>query len=255
MSKQSVFSVNSILLAAFCLCGFSGLSVNDVETAIIRQDYEQARRVAEDLLSGAPSEDQRLELSYYMGICSLRLGEFARAKKIFGDLSKTKKNVQLRDKAYLGLFDAYYSEGNYNKAYKTITRLLKLNRQSEFLSLIYLKLARVHLRLAQWYKACGYLTKIISEYPDSLEVHAAKQLLNEEQYFAVQVGAFLDKNRAERLVFELQEKGEYAYIIETVDQENKKFYRVRVGQLVQLEKAQKLEVKLSQEGYPTRLYP
>ncbi len=54
---------------------------------------------------------------------------------------------------------------------------------------------------------------------------------------------------------ELQQKGEYAYIVETVDPQGRKFYRVRVGQLVLLDEAQKLKSKLSKAGYPTEIYP
>jgi tetratricopeptide (TPR) repeat protein len=243
------------LLAASIFCGSAQAYNGDVETAIISKDYEQARQAARRLLDQGPTEDQRQELRYYVGLCDLHLGEYAQARKIFNELIRDKRNIQLRDKAYLGLFDVYYIDGQYKKALKTVNRLLQLSPESEFLSLIYLKLARANLKLAQWQKARAYLTKIITEYPDSFEVRIAKQLLNEEQYFAVQVGAFLDRGRAEHLTLELQQKGEYAYIVETTDQDNRTFYRVRVGQLVLLNKAQKLETKLSQQGYPTQIYP
>ena len=237
------------------LYGFSDQSIEDVETAIIGKDYEKARQTALYLLSQklpAPQED---ELRYYLGLSHLRLGDYLQASKVFSGLTKNKRNTQMRDKAFLGLFDVYYLEGSYKKASQTINRLLKVSPHSEFLSLIYLKAARAHLKLAQWENARQYLNKIITEYPDSLEVHVAKQLLKEEQYFAVQVGAFLDQARAQQLAHELQQKGEYAYIVETTDQENRTFYRVRIGRLVLLDKAQKLETKLSNDGYPTQIYP
>jgi tetratricopeptide (TPR) repeat protein len=243
------------LLASFFSFGFTSVSINDVEMAIIGKEYEQAKQVATQLLLQEPTDEQKLELHYYVALCDLRLGEYSQAKKAFSELIKNKDNVNLRDKAYLGLFDVYYIDGQHKKALKVISRLLRLSPQSEFLSLIYLKLARANLKLAKWYSAREYLQRIVTDYPDSLEVHVAKQLLNEEQYFAVQVGAFLEQGRAEQLALELQQKGEYAYIVETIDQENRKFYRVRVGQQVLLGKARKLETKLSKEGYPTQIYP
>jgi len=253
--KLPIEQFGLIFLVVLIFCGFATSSIKDVETAIMSKDYEQAKQIADQLLSGETIGEQRDELRYYLGLCDLHLGNYAQAKKIFKGLIKSKKNLKLRDKAYLGLFDVYYIDGQYNNARKTVYRLLQSSPKSEFLSLIYLKLARTNLKLAKWNDAREYLNKIITQYPDSLEVHVAKQLLDEEQYFAVQVGAFLDRERAEGLALELQEKGEYAYIIETTDQKNRKFYRVRVGQLVLLNKAQKLETKLSKEGYPTKIYP
>lgn len=243
-----------LLLAIFCFYGFSDFSIKDIETAIIKQDYEQAKEMAAQILSSS-SNSGKNEAFYYLGLCDLRLGEYAQARETFTKLTKEKIDNTLRDKAYLGLFDSYYIEGYYEQAHRIGKRLLRVSPRSEFLSLIYLKLARANLKLAQWRKAREYLKKIIVQFPNSLEVHVAKQLLNEKQYFAVQVGAFIDQKRAENLTIELQQKGEYAYIVETVDQQGRKFYRVRVGQLALLDEAQKLKSKLSKAGYPTQIYP
>jgi len=244
-----------LVAIVFSLCGLSNISIKGVETAIINQDYEQAKEIATQLLSDESIRSQHNEIHYYLGLCDLRLGRYEQARKIFAKLTKNKKDDNLRDKAYLGIFDTYYIDGQYAKALSSINHLLKVSPKSEFLSLIYLKLGRANLKLAHWYEARKYLEKITTDFPNSMEVHVAKQLLNEKQYFAVQVGAFMDRQRAEKLTDELQKKGEYAYVVETIDQQKRTFYRVRVGQLVLLEKAEKLKVKLSKEGYPTQIYP
>jgi len=244
-----------LLSAVLFLYGFSNNTLKDVETAIIRQDYIKASQIATQLLTSELSDGQQDEANYYLGLCDLRLGDYARARVIFSKLVKKSNDNELRDKAYLGLFDGYYLDGHYRQAHQSISRLHQLNPKSEFLSLIYLKFARAHLKLAHWDEARKYLKKITNDFPDSLEVHVARQLLNEKQYFAVQVGAFIDRKRAQTLTDELKIKGEYAYIVETIDQQNRIFYRVRVGQLVLLDKAQKLKSKLSKDGYPTQIYP
>ena len=109
--------------------------------------------------------------------------------------------------------------------------------------------------LARWGKAREFLQKILTEYPESFESRVARQLLDEKQYFTVQVGAFLEKERAEKLVSDLIKRQEYAYTIETKTADGKLFYRVRVGHMTALKDAQELEVKLSGFGYPTRIYP
>ncbi|MBF0485563.1 MAG: SPOR domain-containing protein, partial [Candidatus Omnitrophica bacterium] len=89
----------------------------------------------------------------------------------------------------------------------------------------------------------------------TFEAITAKQLLEEKQYFTVQVGAFADKGRAEKLVAELIARKEYAYIVETKASDTRSYYRVRVGQLSTLKDAQALETKLAGLGYPTLIYP
>ncbi|MCK4882248.1 MAG: SPOR domain-containing protein [Candidatus Omnitrophica bacterium] len=257
MMKSFLYKINLgiLLLAVFCLYGFSDISLKNIETAIIKQDYKLAKEIASQLLSSELKADERDDILYYSGLCDLRLGQYAQARETFTKLTKKKIDGTLADKAYLGLFDGYYGDGHYKQAQRVAKRLLKVSPESEFLSLIYLKLARVNLKLTQWNQAREYLTKITVQFPDSLDAHVAKQLLNEKQYFAVQVGAFIDRKRAESLSVELQQKGEYAYIVETVDPKGRTFYRVRVGQLALLDEARKLKLKLSKEGYPTEIYP
>ena len=123
------------------------------------------------------------------------------------------------------------------------------------MSLIYLKTARIHLKLTQWKEAKEYLQKVINEFPQSLEAPIAQKLMEEKEFFTVQVGSFLDRDKAMQLMEQLKAKGQYAYIVETATSDNKKYYRVRVGQMTSLSNAQSLETKLSHLGYPTLIYP
>jgi len=238
-----------------CLYGFTPPTLQDIEIAIVQQDYNQAKLLAGQWLERGTEDPRTDNVHYYLGLCELRLEEFERSREIFTELIQADIDPPLRDKAYLGLFDAYYLGGQYEQAYDAVKSLLKVSPKSDFSSLIYLKCARVNLRLARWKDAEVYLEKIITQYPQSMEIHLAKQLLNEKQYFAVQVGAFIDQARAQQLVKDFQKKGEYAYVVEAVDKENKKFYRVRVGQLTLLGEAQDLKSRLAKEGYPTKIYP
>ena len=175
--------------------------------------------------------------------------------EILNKLVEDKDHTTHRDKAYLALVDLYYLSENYPQALKTVKKFLRVSPQSQYLSLAYLKLAKANLKLAQGREARKYLEKIVQDYPQSFEVKVAKQLLEEKQYFAVQVGSFMDRGRAENLVNELKAKNEYAYIVETMEEQGKKFYRVRVGQLALSNQAQELKVKLAGQGYPTQLFP
>ena len=251
--------VNTLLSLAIVGGIFTSAYANntlaDLKIAIVEQDYTKAQKISKQLLSSDLDKTTAVEVNYYMGLSALNLKEYNQAREYFSKLLKQKINIELRDKSYLGTFDAYYLQGQYKDARLIARRLLKASPQSEFLSSLYLKLARANLKLAKWNVARNYLEKIIQYFPDSFEVHSAKQLLDEKQYFAVQVGAFLERERAEELAHSLRQGNEYAYIVETNDRSNQKFYRVRVGQLAKLKEAQTLKSNLSKQGYPTQIYP
>ena len=246
-----------VCLLVLIFSGFekSSEALLNIETAVMSQDYKKAKKLAQEFIRQGTDKKKVDEARYYLGLTYLRLGEYKEARVIFNNLKKKSHVPKLQEKVYLGLFDAFYLEEKYKDAYAAITNLLKKSPQSDSLSLIYLKAARVSLKLASWDEARKYLKKIAVKFPNSLESFSAKQLLDEKQFFAVQVGSFTDRVRAEKLVKELKRKGKYAYIVETVFKDGQKFYRVRVGQLASLSSAQKLKSQLSKEGYPTSIYP
>ena len=239
---------------------YAGLE--DIETAILKGEYIHARELAEDVLANQPKDSEAYKAQYYVGLSQLRQAQYNEALESFNKIKNEKLGAQLRERVYLGLFDAYYLLEGYQEADATLQELLGESAKSrprrgkpEAMSLIYFKLAKVNMKLARWGQATDYLEKIVRSFPNSLEVPAAKQLLEEKHYFAVQVGAFMERRLAEALVDELKQKEEYAYIIESVDSQNRRFYRVRVGQLAMLKEAQALKNRLAKFGYPAQVYP
>lgn len=260
--KQQFFKILMGTIVAASLWGIATVScasMADVEAALLNRDYVQAQKLAEDVLANQP---QNQEAQYYVGLSQLRQAKYNEALESLNKIKNEKLGAQLRERVYLGLFDAYYLLEGYQEADATLRELLKEGAKPrprrdkpEAMSLVYFKLAKVNMKLARWSQATDYLEKIVRSFPNSLEVPAAKQLLEEKHYFAVQVGAFMERRLAEALVDELKQKEEYAYIIESVDSQNRKFYRVRVGQLAMLKEAQALKNRLAKFGYPAQIYP
>lgn len=251
-NRSAVFLV---LCSAVFLCGLSASTLAGIETAIIQKNYRKAKTLAQELIDQKPQKVQLNQAQYYLALSDLNLGEYEKARATFEKLVKETPLTDLRDKAYLGIIDSYSLSGQFEKALTVVDEALQSDPRSDYLSLVYLKQAQVNLKLARWQEAEGQLHKLSDQFPDSPEAGVARQLLEEKQFYAVQVGAFLDRGRAERLLTELKQKGEYAYIVETVDQAKNKFYRVRVGKLTSLGEAEQLQTKLSQLGYPTRIFP
>ena len=227
----------------------------DVEAAIMNKDYAQARDLASRVIEKSNDFAKRTEAQYYYGLAQLRLGQYADARSSFQNVMATHPSQDIYDKSALSLTEAFYMDGLYPDALETAKQLLKKSPYSSFLSLIYFKIAGSDLKLMRWEEAHEFLNKIIKEFPQSPEAPIAKQLLEEKQYFAVQVGSFLDKGRAMALMNDLKGSGQYAYIVETAGSDGQTYYRVRVGQISSLNDAEDLKKRLDKLGYPTLIYP
>jgi tetratricopeptide (TPR) repeat protein len=257
--KRKPFYPHIVLLALVCLAsqGFTmrPQGLVQVETALMQGNYSQAHDFALDFIADSPDKLSVYEARYYLGVSLMRLKEYQKARDVFTSLQKNLLVPRLEEKITLGIFDAFYLQENYQQAYRVIKALLAKRPDSDYLSLIYLKAGRVSMKRALWDEAKQYLGRITTRYPYSLESFSAKQLLEEEHFFAVQVGSFSDAVLADKLVNELKRKGKYAYIVETELKDGTTFYRVRVGQMASLKSAQELKSQLAGEGYPTSIYP
>jgi len=243
------------LIIIFLLCGFAKIELGAVETALINKDYTLVKNLASQFLSLNPSRKDSNKASYYLGIAYVKLNEHRKAKSAFSDVLNNNPLQEVRDKSYLGLFDNYFIQEQYQSAHKVAQDLMRLSPRTEFKSSLYLKLAKACMKLALWNEAQGYLEKIMNGFPGSVEMPYAKQLSLEKHYFSVQVGAFMERGKSEKLLLELQQKGEYAYIVETVDEQKRTFFRVRVGKIAVFNEAKRLKNKLSKDGYPAKIYP
>lgn len=249
-----VLHLAPLVLCVF-LIGADAITLTDVQGAFMQKDYVKTKELAQTFAGQAANPQERIEALYYSGLSDLWLGQYLPARQSIEEIFKSKPSKEMYDKASLALIDTYYMEGNYKKSLSLGEDLLYKRSSSEFLSAIYLKIAKSHFKLAQWKKGRELLQKIIDRFPDSPERFYVDQLLQENQFFAVQVGSYQDRSKAEDTLKGLQQKGEYAYIVETISQDGKKFYRVRAGQFQKFNDAQALETKLSKLGYPTKIYP
>jgi tetratricopeptide (TPR) repeat protein len=227
----------------------------DIEAAVMNKDYAQARDLASKIIKDSDDPQQQLAAQYYYGLAQLRLGQYADARGAFQNVMDSHPSQDVYDKAALSLIEGFYMEGLYTDALDAAKSLFKKSPHSSFLSLIYLKIAGADLKLMRWEDANEFLNKIINEFPESPEAPIAKQLLEEKQYFAVQVGSFLDKGRALTLIDDLKGSGQYAYVVETTAADKQTYYRVRVGQMSSLKRAEELKKHLDKLGYPTLIYP
>ncbi len=249
------------LVYAFIVIGKTGnlcaapASLEEIEQAVLRDEFDQARNLAEEYLQEDIPPVERRQTLYFLGISQLRLGLYDTARQTFRHVLGSPDKDVLSQKAFIGVIDTFILEGSYQQAVRDAGLFLETFPTTDYRPLVYLKCARAYLKTAEWMTAEKYLKRIVEEYPESLEAFTARQLMREKHFFTVQVGAFLEQRRAEKLMKELRQKGEYAYIVEAEDKEGRRFFRVRVGEFIELEDAEKMQIKLTRQGYPTRIYP
>lgn len=254
MKRQSYFLFAAFFLLSWLVVNPAKASLEDIKTAVLQEDFLTVRTLCEEALA-RNTGSQEEGLLYYLALSELYLGETEKARGNFQKIVDGTKDMDLYDQASAGVISSYDIAGDYREALKRSHQLLSQRPDSNYLSLIYLKIARANLKLRNWEPARRYLKKIMADFPDSLEAYTAKQLLDEKQFFTVQVGAFLDQERAQKLMEDLKSSGHYGYMVQTEDKKGNKFYRVRVGELASLDAAKKLKEKLSSLGYPTLIYP
>ncbi len=231
-------------------------SVSRIERAILEEHFAKAEQSANEVvLSRGSTAEEKAQALYYRGIAQLNLGEYKVARSSFEKILKKYPKSRWAVKSHLGIIDSFYKEKKYMRALEEAQSCASSLSDPDAKGLLNLKMARIYFRLLKFGEAKKYLQETIHTCSNPLIVSKARQLLEEKRYFTVQVGAFWDRRRAERLMKELQSKGEYAYIVEAKDPHNKVFYRVRVGEFIELKDAKELKAKLANEGYPTHIYP
>lgn len=230
-------------------------SLDDIKTAILKEDFATAKKLSETALSDSSLQADEAAVLYYLALSQLHLGDPVSARGNFQKAIDVTTDVSLSDQATIGLISSYDITGDYRASLKRCQEFLAKRPDSNYLSVIYLKIARSNLKLRNWEPARRFLLKVVNEFPDSLEAYTARKLLEEKQFFTVQVGAFLQRDRALKVIEDLRANGHYGYIVETNDKEGKTLYRVRVGELSSLNLAENLKKKLSTLGYPTLIYP
>jgi len=63
-----------LIIVAFAFCGSSKITLVDVETAIIEEDYERAKSLAQNIIDKKPLKGELDQALYYLGLSQLHLG-------------------------------------------------------------------------------------------------------------------------------------------------------------------------------------
>ena len=252
MLKKIILSVILIMTAGNGYC----LNIDKVKVYFLNGDYESAISDGEKVLANYATHPPDLdELYYILALSYLKEGNYLRASDIFEIIIREFKESRFLDESRLGLGDAYFLKGDYEKAQGYYTDLINANPRTKLKAALYYRLSEIALKKGNTQAAKEYLDKLKTDFSFSPEIKSDKDLAGlSDIYYAVQVGSFVNPSNARNLCNKLIAKGYDAYLEETVTASAKN-YRVRVGKLKLRQEATQLENKLSSEGYPTKIVP
>jgi len=232
-------------------CSYAA-SLKSAEKLFLESNYEAAIRDANEALNSARTMSRRSELKYLMAVCHLKINDLEKAEELFGELIEICTTFPICDKAILGMGDVYFAKGDYDKAAEFYLQIK--NSESEFRPSALYKLIHTSFKKGDLAQGKAYIAELKKNFPKSAEAHMADALDTGDLFFTVQVGAFANKANAQKLADELSDKGFDAYV-ESFDKGITSLYRVRVGKFSSREEAEAVESRLSEQDYPTKIFP
>ena len=254
------FRILMLFYILFASCSpIYALTLENIKANFLNADYKAVISGGEKLLAGAHSSSGLDELYYLLGLSYLKEGNYLRSADIFEIILNEFEHSRFKDEARMGLADAFFIMGEFDKADSLYKESISINPDSKFKAQAYWRLSQIAFKKSDTQQASFYLQKIKAEFPLCMEVKLSGDNfvsggLKEGLYYTVQVGSFVKEENAKNLLRKLSENGYPAYL-EEIDRLGKVVYRVRVGRFAQRKDAEALETRLSQEGYPTRICP
>ncbi|MFA5410920.1 MAG: SPOR domain-containing protein [Candidatus Omnitrophota bacterium] len=235
------------------------LNLDKAKAYFLSGDYKSAISEGERILSGSRDSSGIDELYYILALSYLKDGNFLRASDIFEIILNESRESAFKEEARLGLGDTYFFRGDFKNAEINYKMLLDNYPRTKYRAAAYYRLSQAGVKSGDTQSAKEYLAKLKAEFPANTELRFNKDLslLSDpglDFHYTVQVGFFASAQNARGLCDKLIQKGYDAYIEEAALKDGKA-YRVRVGRLKSRPEASRLENKLSQEGYPTKICP
>lgn len=191
---------------------------------------------------------------YLIGLCQMKLDNYDQARDFFQQAITAASDKSMKEKADISIADTYFLEENFAKSGDKYRRIQADNPSTNYLPLIYLRLAQIASKSGSWKERDEYLNLIKTKFPFSAEMKFVKVLEGYGDFFTIQVGAFSSKYNASAFQSEIEAKGYPAYMV--VEQvQSSALYKVRVGKYKDRETAHKVFVELLDLGYPAKISP
>ena len=195
-------------------------------------NFRQARIGWRKYLRLFPGGEEADAASLSIGSCYYQEKRFDKAIDCLRDFIDSYPESSYFPRARFNLASAYLNRGKIDEAKTELEGLLKDYPNWENKAAVYRKLSDVYLEKGENKKGEEILAKLNKEFPLSVDVKGEKSVFplekGKEGFYSVQVGAFTEKGRAEKLALRLKKKG-YDTCIVSAAKKGAVFYRVRIG--------------------------
>ena len=248
MSKFKIFLISIFtLLITYNLqltTSFAEADIAVVEKPFMEGRYDRAAYEAQRLIDERAG--QRHEIYYLKALSELKLNKFNEARQGFeAIISKYPQSSRVFD-AYVGIGDAYFLEGNTDKAIKTYSEIKERFPSDKNIALVDSRLNDCHKNIVPAEIPQNEPAPRVSSGPIPSSVEASKG------YISVQAGCFKSKRNADALSSRLTAAG-YQSHVELPLAAGDRLYRVKVGRFKSRAEAEGLAVKLKRTGYKTKI--
>lgn len=198
------------------------------------------------------------ELNYILGLSYLKEAKLEQAQECF-KLVLANSSSKLRKQAELGLADTYLMGRHFQDAENIYNKLINHEQNNSQRAAILYRLSQLEFEQGNAQAGNDYLAKLKKEFPLSPELRINRPLIliaaplsapQDNGEYSVQVGFFTNRSNADALKDKLLARDFPAYLENTGAG-----YRVKVGRLKALSDAQALDLKLSKEGFQTKICP
>ena len=214
------------------------------------EDYNIAERITDSYLSRGQIKPEYI---YLKAMLLAKRQRFEDARAYFERLSNY--GGRWAEYAETGKGDTYFLAGDFRSAEIIYGNFLKSYPRSDTAPDVIYRYALCLRKQGSWPEAKKALTDLTARYPKSISASYARRILDEDEfYFTIQVGSFLNYDNAHALSREIFAKGFNSYVKKVVHQ-GRFYYRVRVGQFSSRVEADAQFRRLASLGYSGIIYP
>lgn len=224
--------------------------LNQAWEYFLREKYHFSERIVDVCLKEGTTSP---EIYYLKALLLLKTAQLEEARRYFGKLSFY--GGKWSGYALVGEADSFFLNGEFERAESVYSNFLKRYPGSDFVPEIIYKYALCLSKQGAWQEAKYSLQNLIKNYPQSFSASFARKILQEDEfYFTIQVGSFLNYDNAYNLAQKISNLG-YPTYIKKAEYKGNIYYRVRVGEYQNRSEVEAVFKELLNKGFNGIIYP
>ncbi|MDP8253877.1 MAG: SPOR domain-containing protein [Candidatus Kaelpia aquatica] len=245
----SVFFAAAVLVSLLSVFSFAE-DFNDAWVYFLKERYNVSERIVDKYLKSGESSPEYL---YLKSLLLTKRSSFEDARIYCDKLSRF--GGKWSEYALLGQADTFFLSGKFDDADILYNTFMERFSRSEIISNAMYKYGLCLRKQGRWEDARGNFNLLVNRYPNSLSCSYARRILDDNEfYFTIQIGSFLNYDNAYNLSKKVALKNFNTYIKKIVHK-GKLYYRVRVGRFDSRDQVESQFKKLVSLGYSGVIYP